>query len=110
MHFDPLIEVVNISLILMVSRLYFDLLRVPSRPESTRYLNVKEREIALECMNRDVRSDVGVIIKKGELPLLSSESAQGLSAISEHISALLDWRIYIDGMIYFWANCVLLAF
>jgi len=63
---------------------------LPNRPESTRYLNTRERKIALERMNRGTSSDVGAVINK------------------RHIArALLDWRIYTGGMIYFGVNCAL---
>ncbi|KAG0693059.1 major facilitator superfamily domain-containing protein [Suillus ampliporus] len=63
---------------------------LPDRPESTRYLNAREREIAMERMNRGTSADVGAVVNK------------------EHIiTALLDWRIYTGGMIYFGVNCAL---
>ncbi|KAJ8585669.1 MFS general substrate transporter [Rhizopogon salebrosus TDB-379] len=63
---------------------------LPNRPESTRYLNEREREIALERMNRGTSADVGAVINK------------------EHIfRALRDWRIYTGGVIYFGVNCAL---
>ncbi|KAG2363661.1 MFS general substrate transporter [Suillus spraguei] len=63
---------------------------LPDRPESTRYLNTREREIEMERMNRGTSADIGAVIKK------------------EHIMiALLDWRIYTGGMIYFGVNCAL---
>ncbi|KAG1776807.1 major facilitator superfamily domain-containing protein [Suillus placidus] len=63
---------------------------LPDRPESTRYLNAREREIAIERMNRGTSADVGAMINK------------------EHIMiALFDWRIYTGGMIYFGMNCAL---
>ncbi|KAG2154195.1 major facilitator superfamily domain-containing protein [Suillus bovinus] len=63
---------------------------LPDRPESTRYLNAREKELVMERMNRGTSADIGAVVNK------------------EHIIiALLDWRIYTGGMIYFGVNCAL---
>ncbi|KAF9077414.1 major facilitator superfamily domain-containing protein [Rhodocollybia butyracea] len=57
---------------------------LPDRPESTRYLNEREREIALARMNRGTSGDVA------------------------HIwMAFRDWRVYCGGVIYFAWSCSL---
>ncbi|KAH7913318.1 MFS general substrate transporter [Hygrophoropsis aurantiaca] len=63
---------------------------LPNRPESTNFFNDREREVALDRMNRSTSGDVGAVINK------------------KHITAaLLDWRIYTGGVIYFGVNCAL---
>ena len=44
---------------------------LPSRPESTTFLSDRERQIAIERMNRDSSGDKGAVINKG-IPLLVS--------------------------------------
>jgi len=39
---------------------------LPNRPESTKIFNAREREIALERMNRGTSSDIGAVINRGE--------------------------------------------
>ncbi|KAH7913320.1 major facilitator superfamily domain-containing protein [Hygrophoropsis aurantiaca] len=63
---------------------------LPNRPESTRFFNEREREIALERMNRSTSGDVGAVINKAHI-----------------VSAVLDWRVYTGGIVYFGANCAL---
>jgi hypothetical protein len=48
---------------------------LPNRPESTSYLNERERELALERMNRYASGDVGAIVNKSELESDSSRSS-----------------------------------
>ncbi|KAH7925455.1 MFS general substrate transporter [Leucogyrophana mollusca] len=63
---------------------------LPNRPESTRFFNEREREIALERVNRSTSADTGAVINK------------------KHITAaLLDWRVHTGGVIYFGVNCAL---
>ncbi|KAF9225928.1 MFS general substrate transporter [Gyrodon lividus] len=63
---------------------------LPNRPESTRFLTEREREIALERGSRGAKADTGAVVRK------------------EHIFAALgDWRVYAGGMIYFGVNCAL---
>lgn len=38
---------------------------LPNRPESTTVLNERERQIAMERMNRDMTADVGAVVNKG---------------------------------------------
>lgn len=84
---------------------------LPDRPESTRYLNAREREIAMERMNRGTSADVGAVVNKGELffPILAphSEGSSTCPTLEHIIIALRDWRIYTGGMIYFGVNCAL---
>ncbi|KAI0716549.1 MFS general substrate transporter [Earliella scabrosa] len=64
------------------------MLVLPNRPEETGVFDEKERELALERMNRGTRADVGRMLQKG------------------HISAAFkDWRVYAAGVMYFAANC-----
>lgn len=39
---------------------------LPNRPESTNYLNSREREIAVERMNRATSGDIGAGINKSK--------------------------------------------
>jgi len=48
---------------------------LPNRPESTTYLTNREREVAMERMNRDQTGDVGLLVRKDHIKL-----------------ALVDWR------------------
>ncbi|CAA7267224.1 unnamed protein product [Cyclocybe aegerita] len=63
---------------------------LPNRPESTTYLNDRERQIAVERMNRDSSGDVGAVVNKAHI-----------------VAAFRDWRIYAGGVIYFGLNCAL---
>jgi hypothetical protein len=38
---------------------------LPDRPESTTFFNEREREIALDRMNRSTSGDVGAVVQKG---------------------------------------------
>lgn len=38
---------------------------LPNRPESTSYLTERERQIAMERMNRDQTGDVGPVVRRG---------------------------------------------
>ncbi|KAG6830602.1 hypothetical protein H0H92_015883 [Tricholoma furcatifolium] len=63
---------------------------LPNRPESTTFLNERERAIALDRMNRATSGDTGAVVNKA------------------HIGrAFRDWRIYVGGVIYFGLNCAL---
>lgn len=42
------------------------LIFLPDRPESTPFLTEREREIALDRMNRATSGDVGAVVQKGE--------------------------------------------
>ncbi|KAI8976613.1 MFS general substrate transporter [Trametes punicea] len=66
------------------------MLILPNRPEETSMFNEKERELALERMNRGIRADVGRTVNKSHI-----------------IAAFKDWRIYAAGVLYFGANCAL---
>ncbi|KAI0676438.1 MFS general substrate transporter [Trametes maxima] len=63
---------------------------LPNRPEETSMFNEREREIALERMNRGIKADVGRVINKAHI-----------------YAAFKDWRIYAAGVLYFGANCAL---
>ncbi|KAI0356061.1 MFS general substrate transporter [Trametes cingulata] len=66
------------------------MLILPNRPEETSIFNEKEREIALERMNRGIKADVGRTVTKSHI-----------------VAAFKDWRIYAAGVLYFGANCAL---
>ncbi len=42
---------------------------LPSRPESTTFLTERERQIAVDRMNRDSSGDTGAVVNKGQLPI-----------------------------------------
>ncbi|KAF8962545.1 MFS general substrate transporter [Flammula alnicola] len=63
---------------------------LPNRPESTAYLNERERKIAVERMNRDSSGDTGAVVNKAHV-----------------LAAFRDWRLYVGGAIYFGLNCAL---
>ncbi|KAJ7689414.1 major facilitator superfamily domain-containing protein [Mycena rosella] len=63
---------------------------LPNRPESTLFLNERERAIALDRMNRGTSGDVGAKVEKAHI-----------------LMAFRDWRIYTGGAIYFGLNCAL---
>lgn len=63
---------------------------LPDRPESTSFLNDRERSIALERMNRDTSGDNGAVVNRAHVRM-----------------AFTDWRIYVAGVVYFGLNCAL---
>ncbi|TFK85656.1 MFS general substrate transporter [Polyporus arcularius HHB13444] len=64
------------------------MLILPNRPEETTMFNEKEREIAIERMNRGARADVGRVLQR------------------EHVkSAFKDWKVYAGAIMYFGLNC-----
>ncbi|TRM62229.1 major facilitator superfamily domain-containing protein [Schizophyllum amplum] len=63
---------------------------LPDRPESTSFLNERERAIAIERINRGTRADEGAVINKSHVYM-----------------ALQDWRNYAGGVIFFCMNCSL---
>ncbi|KIK70277.1 hypothetical protein GYMLUDRAFT_213497 [Collybiopsis luxurians FD-317 M1] len=63
---------------------------LPDRPESTHFLNERERELALRRMNRGTSGDVGAVLNKSHITM-----------------AFQDWRVYCGGIIYFALNCSL---
>ncbi|KII87878.1 hypothetical protein PLICRDRAFT_112035 [Plicaturopsis crispa FD-325 SS-3] len=63
---------------------------LPNRPESTTYLTEREREIAVERMNRSSSGDVGAVVNQAHV-----------------YAAFQDWRVYVGGCIYFGLNCAL---
>ncbi|KAI0763076.1 MFS general substrate transporter [Trametes elegans] len=63
---------------------------LPNRTEETTTLNEKERELALERINRGIKADVGRVVNKSHI-----------------YAAFKDWRIYAAGVLYFGANCAL---
>lgn len=69
---------------------FLTLLLLPNRPESTTFLNEREREIAIGRMNRSTRGDVGAVVQKAHI-----------------FMAFRDWRVYTGGVIYFGLNCAL---
>ncbi|KAF8893164.1 major facilitator superfamily domain-containing protein [Gymnopilus junonius] len=65
---------------------------LPNRPESTTYLTERERQIAVERMNRDMTGDMGAVVNNAHVR-----------------AAFRDWRVYVAGVIYFGLNCALAA-
>ncbi|EJF57327.1 MFS general substrate transporter [Dichomitus squalens LYAD-421 SS1] len=63
---------------------------LPDRPEETPVLTEREREIAVERMNRGGSADVGRRIQKKHIPI-----------------AFRDWKIYAAGVMFFAGNCAL---
>ncbi|KAJ7778141.1 MFS general substrate transporter [Mycena metata] len=63
---------------------------LPNRPESTTFLNERERVIALDRMNRATSGDIGAKVDKRHIKM-----------------GLTDWRVYTGGAIYFGLNCAL---
>ncbi|TBU38662.1 MFS general substrate transporter [Dichomitus squalens] len=60
---------------------------LPNRPEETSMFNAKEREIALERGSRRTRADVGRVLQRKHI-----------------IAALIDWKVYAAGVMYFASN------
>lgn len=42
---------------------------LPSRPESTPFLTERERQIAIDRMNRDSSADIGAVVNRGQLSI-----------------------------------------
>ncbi|KAJ7827050.1 MFS general substrate transporter [Mycena olivaceomarginata] len=63
---------------------------LPNRPESTKFLNERERIIALDRMNRGTSGDTGPKVDKAHI-----------------LMAFRDWRCYTGGVVYFGLNCAL---
>ncbi|KAH9941689.1 MFS general substrate transporter [Epithele typhae] len=60
---------------------------LPDRPEKTSYLNDRERKLALERANRGTSADAGQVINR------------------RHVyDALLDWKVYAGGILFFAAD------
>ncbi|KAL1717068.1 major facilitator superfamily domain-containing protein [Schizophyllum commune] len=64
---------------------------LPNRPESTSFLNEREREIAIERMNR----------------ACGKNSALTYCTLAHVLMGLKDWRVYVGGIIFFAMNCSL---
>ncbi|TBU42195.1 MFS general substrate transporter [Dichomitus squalens] len=63
---------------------------LPDRPEETSLLTEREREIAVDRMNRGGSADVGRVLQKKHIAI-----------------AFRDWKLYAGGVTYFAANCAL---
>ncbi|KAM5533771.1 hypothetical protein V8D89_012546 [Ganoderma adspersum] len=63
---------------------------LPDRPEETILFTAREREIAVERMNRGGRADVGRMLQKKHIPM-----------------AFRDWKVYAAGAMFFAASCAL---
>ncbi|KAF8439044.1 major facilitator superfamily domain-containing protein [Boletus edulis BED1] len=63
---------------------------LPGRPESADFLTHAERKLAIERMNRGTSGDIGAVVNQRHV-----------------VAALLDWRIYIAGVVGFALNCAL---
>lgn len=61
---------------------------LPNRPEKTHILSAKEREIALERVNRGSKADAGRVIQKKHI-----------------VFAFKDWKIYAIAVVYFAGDC-----
>ncbi|KAG5652792.1 hypothetical protein H0H81_003622 [Sphagnurus paluster] len=69
---------------------------LPDRPESTSFLNDRERSIALERMNRDTSGDNGAVVNRGTYQpgLLEIDKTDIGKA---HVRmAFTDWRVRED--------------
>ncbi|KAI0322910.1 MFS general substrate transporter [Amylostereum chailletii] len=83
---------------------------LPNRPETTRFLNDSERELALERANRGTSGDIGYSLNRSQCIFVveSRCASNSSSSILAHIvGAFKDWRIYLGGIIYFGANAAL---
>ncbi|KAG6335126.1 hypothetical protein ID866_3966 [Astraeus odoratus] len=63
---------------------------LPNRPESTRFFDEREREVALQRGARGTTADIGAVVNKRHI-----------------LAAITDWRIFACGTIYFGMNCAL---
>nr|VWP00386.1 Transcription factor [Ganoderma boninense] len=63
---------------------------LPDRPEETMVLTEREREIAVERMNRGGKADVGRVLQRKHIPI-----------------AFQDWKLYAAGILFFSGNCAL---
>ncbi|KAF5310733.1 hypothetical protein D9619_007895 [Psilocybe cf. subviscida] len=63
---------------------------LPDRPESSAYLTPRERQVAVQRMNRGISSDKGAVLNRSHI-----------------LAAFRDWRLYVAGTIYFGLNCAL---
>ncbi|KIY66474.1 MFS general substrate transporter [Cylindrobasidium torrendii FP15055 ss-10] len=63
---------------------------LPNRPERTKLLTEREREIALHRMHKVARGDVGYTVNRAHIWM-----------------AFKDWRVYTGGVIFFGLNCAL---
>ncbi|KAL1746043.1 major facilitator superfamily domain-containing protein [Schizophyllum fasciatum] len=72
---------------------------LPNRPESTSFLNERERAIAIERMNRGTKADMRA---------MSAGSVTHQLYLTAHVYlGLKDWRVYAGGAIFFAMNCSL---
>ncbi|KAF8517141.1 MFS general substrate transporter [Hysterangium stoloniferum] len=63
---------------------------LPDRPETTTFLTEDERKLAILRMNRGTSGESGLSLNKAHI-----------------ISTLVDWRVYVGGIMYFGLNCAL---
>ncbi|KAF8527116.1 major facilitator superfamily domain-containing protein [Gautieria morchelliformis] len=69
----------------------FTIFYLPDRPETTSYIkDGAERELAVERMNRGTQAEVVGSVNKSHIKM-----------------ALLDWKVYVGGVIYFGLNAAL---
>ncbi|RPD81550.1 MFS general substrate transporter [Lentinus tigrinus ALCF2SS1-7] len=61
---------------------------LPNRPEETSLFNEKEREIAIDRMNRGAKADVGRMLQRNHIKV-----------------AFKDWKVYAGAIMYFGLNC-----
>ncbi|KAI3613176.1 major facilitator superfamily protein [Moniliophthora roreri] len=92
------------AMILGVSTVFL----LPDRPESTPFLDERERKIALDRMNRATSGDVGQTVNKSTNLFRFLLNLYDNDYCTEHIGlAFRDWRIYVGGVIYFGLNASL---
>ena len=83
---------------------------LPSRPESTSFLTERERQIAVDRMNRDASADRGSVINKGLSTITLSYLHENTKYTSDHIiAAFCDWRVSLYEADVLRTNCLLLA-
>uniref|UniRef100_D8QED4 Major facilitator superfamily (MFS) profile domain-containing protein n=1 Tax=Schizophyllum commune (strain H4-8 / FGSC 9210) TaxID=578458 RepID=D8QED4_SCHCM len=75
---------------------FLTLCLLPNRPESTSFLNERERKIAIERMNRE-----STLLKQ------ICFGTDGMDIPAHVLMGLKDWRVYAGGVIFFAMNCSL---
>jgi hypothetical protein len=66
---------------------------LPDRPETTSFLNEREREIAMDRRNRGISGDVGFTVNKSK-KILAIVLVDFTECALEHVAAAFkDWRV-----------------
>lgn len=68
---------------------------LPSRPESTTCLSDRERQIAIERMNRDSSGDNGAVVNRGTYSSFHVSCGTYTDPIAHIIAAFRDWRVCV---------------